>query len=81
MNKNSVWKYLALMLIVAFGLIYATPNLYQAEPGIQIIGARNAVVDTTILERAKASLEAAQIAVKEIRLSGQKIQALSLIHI
>ena len=66
---------MALMLIVAFGLIYATPNLYQAEPGIQIIGARNAVVDTTILERAKASLEAAQIAVKEIRLSGQKIQA------
>ena len=75
MNKNSAWKYLALVLIVAFGLIYATPNLYQAEPGIQIIGARNAVVDTTILERAKSTLENANVDIKEIRLSGDKIQA------
>jgi len=75
MNKNSAWKYLALVLIVAFGLIYATPNLYQAEPGIQIIGARNAVVDATILERAKSTLENANVDIKEIRLSGDKIQA------
>ena len=67
MNRNPVWKYLALVLIVAFGLIYATPNLYQSQPGIQIIGARNAVVDATILERAKATLESAQIDFKEIR--------------
>ena len=75
MNRNPVWKYLALVLIVAFGLIYATPNLYQSQPGIQIIGARNAVVDATILERAKATLESAQIDFKEIRLSGDKVQA------
>ena len=75
MNKNTAWKYLALVLIVTFGLIYATPNLYQAEPGVQIIGARNAVVDATILERAKSSLDRAQITIKEIRLSGDKIQA------
>jgi len=74
MNKNPAWKYLALVFIVAFGLINASPNLYQAEPGIQIIGARNAVVDSSILERTKSTLESADIDVKDIRLNNQKIQ-------
>ncbi len=74
MNKNPAWKYLAVVLIVAFGLIYASPNLYQAEPGVQIIGARNAVVDTTILERAKSVLSSADVPIKDIRLNGEKIQ-------
>ncbi len=63
------------MLIVAFGVIYATPNLYQAEPGVQVIGLRNAVVDTSILERAKRVLEEAGVEVKQITLENGKIRA------
>lgn len=75
MNKNPTWKYLVLLLIVAFGVIYATPNLYQAEPGVQVIGLRNAVVDTSILERAKRVLEEAGVEVKQITLENGKIRA------
>jgi len=75
MNKNPTWKYLLLVIIVAFGVIYAAPNLYQAEPGVQVIGARNAVVDTSVLERAKRALETANIEVKQITLEGGKIRA------
>ncbi len=64
-----------MVLIVAFGVIYATPNLYQAEPGVQVIGARNAVVDTSVLERAKRALDAADIEVKQIILENGKIRA------
>jgi len=75
MNKNPTWKYLVLLLIVAFGVIYATPNLYQAEPGVQIIGLRNAVVDTNTLETAKRVLEGAGLDVKQITLENGKIRA------
>ena len=75
MNKNSSWKYLALVLIVAFGVIYAMPNLYQAEPGVQVIGARNAVVDTKTLDRVQRALEAADIEVKQVTLKNGRIQA------
>ncbi len=74
MNKNPTWKYLLLLLIVAFGVIYATPNLYQAEPGLQIIGARNAEVDQTILDRAKRALESSNIEVKQILMDGDKVR-------
>ena len=75
MNQNPTWKYLVLLLIVAFGVIYATPNLYQAEPGVQVIGARNAVVDTAVLERAKRALDSANIDIKQISLEQGKIRA------
>ncbi len=74
MNKNPTWKYLLLILIVAFGVIYASPNLYQAEPGVQVIGARNAVVDTKVLERAQRALKNADIEVKQATLEGGKIK-------
>ena len=75
MNKNPTWKYLVLLLIVAFGVIYATPNLYQAEPGVQVIGLRNAVVDTSTLERVKRVLETAGVEVTQITLENGKIRA------
>ena len=75
MNKNPVWKYLALLLIVAFGVIYATPNLYSSDPGVQVIGLRNAVVDTEILERAKRALQSADVEIKVIELEGAKVRA------
>jgi preprotein translocase subunit SecD len=74
MNKNPVWKYLALLLIVAFGVIYATPNLYSSDPGVQVIGLRNAVVDTEILERAKRALQSADVEIKSIELEGVKVR-------
>jgi preprotein translocase subunit SecD len=75
MNKNPTWKYLVLLLIVAFGVIYATPNLYQAEPGVQVIGLRNAVVDTSTLERVKRVLETVGVEVTQITLENGKIRA------
>lgn len=75
MNKNPTWKYLALLLIIAFGVIYATPNLYQSEPGVQVIGLRNTVVNADVLERVKRALESANVEIKSIELEGVKIRA------
>ncbi|GAA6137612.1 protein translocase subunit SecD [Arenicella sp. 4NH20-0111] len=77
MNRNPIWKYLALLLIVAFGAIYAIPNLYQAAPGIQVIGdkTRNIVVDEDVLGRVNRTLSSNDIAVETISLSNGKIKA------
>ena len=75
MNRNPVWKYLVLIVIVAFGLIYATPNLFQAEPGVQVIGVRNAEVDTELLGRVERALKNNNIEVKTIELNGEAVRA------
>lgn len=74
MNKNPTWKYLLMLLIVSFGVIYATPNLYQAEPGIQVIGARNAEVDERTLGRVTRALKSNDIEVKAINLENERIR-------
>jgi len=75
MNKNPTWKYLLLLLIVSFGVIYASPNLYQAEPGVQVIGTRNTDIDESTLGRVNRALEAADISVKQITLENQAVRA------
>jgi len=75
MNRNPVWKYLLTLVIVVFGIIYATPNLYQSDPGIQVIGVREAPVDQNLLGRVTRALESNQIGVKSITLENKKIRA------
>lgn len=75
MNRNPTWKYLLLVLLVAFGLIYATPNLYVAEPGVQVIGVRNAEVTEQTLGRVNRALEQNGIEIKTINLENSAIRA------
>ncbi|MEM7361154.1 MAG: protein translocase subunit SecD [Pseudomonadota bacterium] len=75
MNRNPTWKYLLLVLLVAFGIIYATPNLYVAEPGVQVIGVRNAEVSEQTLGRVSRALEQNNIAIKSINLDDSAIRA------
>ncbi len=77
MNRNPVWKYLALLLIVSFGVIYAVPNLFPAAPGVQVIGdkTRNISVDDEVLGRVSRALETNDIALSTIELDGGKIKA------
>jgi preprotein translocase subunit SecD len=35
-NQYPAWKYLLLVIIVVFGVIYASPNLYGEDPAVQI---------------------------------------------
>jgi preprotein translocase subunit SecD len=36
MNKYPLWKYLLITAVLAFGTVYAVPNLYAPDPAIQI---------------------------------------------
>ncbi|MGB0360952.1 MAG: hypothetical protein ACPGEF_06065, partial [Endozoicomonas sp.] len=39
LNRYPLWKYLLILAIVGLGFIYALPNLYPADPAVQVSGA------------------------------------------
>jgi preprotein translocase subunit SecD len=75
MNRNPTWKYLLLLLIVAFGVIYATPNLYVAEPGVQVLGVRDTEVNENTLAQITRALEVNNIELRSISLDNGVIKA------
>ncbi len=65
LNRYPLWKNLLVALVLVVSTIYALPNLYPPDPAIQISGASSALaIDDTVLDRARAALEEAGVAVK-----------------
>jgi len=60
-NRYPLWKYVLIILVIAAAFLYAAPNLYGEYPSVQIMGANAAVVDDSILAKATAALEEADI--------------------
>ena len=61
LNRYPLWKYLLIVVVLALGLIYATPNLYPDDPAIQISGASSTQTieqsDLDLIERALANAD------------------------
>ena len=73
MNQYPAWKYLLLIFVLVVGVIYALPNLYGADPSLQISGSRNHEVDDTVAARLTSVLETADISVKEVESAPDKL--------
>ncbi len=65
LNRYPLWKYLLILLVVAWGIIYALPNFYPADPAVQVTGvsASHKITDS-VLKRAEKALTKANIHVK-----------------
>lgn len=62
MNRYPLWKYLLILVVLAFSLIYALPNRYVPDPAIQISGQSTALkIDDKVLATAAAALDQAGI--------------------
>ena len=62
MNRYPLWKYILIVAVLAFGLLYALPNLYGEDPAIQISGSRTAPVSEATLQRIESALKTAGVA-------------------
>ena len=61
-NKFPLWKNSVIILVVAFGFVFAAPNLYPPDPAIQISGQSGAmVIDQAVLEKIEKALDEAGI--------------------
>ncbi len=56
MNQYPLWKYLIILAVILPGLLYAVPNLYGEDPGVQITGVRSFKVDENVLDRMEKAL-------------------------
>ncbi|MDF1642955.1 MAG: protein translocase subunit SecD [Pseudomonadales bacterium] len=62
MNRYPLWKNLLIVVVFAFGLIYALPNIYPNDPAIQITSDSSSTpVSERILDKANAALDKAGI--------------------
>ncbi len=62
LNRYPLWKYLLVLVIVALGFFYATPNLYAPDPALQISGQSSSqIIGKPALARATSALSEAGI--------------------
>ena len=40
LNRYPLWKYLLILVVLVAGLIYSLPNLFPADPAIQVSDAQ-----------------------------------------
>ena len=60
LNKFPLWKNILILLVIAFGFIYATPNFYPPDPAIQLSGQSGAmVIDDSVLQKVEGALDEA----------------------
>ncbi|RKR06896.1 preprotein translocase subunit SecD [Kushneria sinocarnis] len=65
LNRYPLWKYLLILLVLVVGVLYALPNLYPADPAVQISGASGSdTVTATDMKQARAALDDAGIGVQ-----------------
>ncbi len=73
LNKNSVWKVLLAVLIVAMCALYALPNLYGEDNAVQISAGRNATVTESMVSQVRDTLDSNEIDTKRIEFEDGQI--------
>src|SRR5690606_32782926 len=62
LNRYPLWKYLLILGVIVLAFIYAIPNIYPADPAVQISGQSSSVViDENLIKRVEDTLEEAGI--------------------
>ncbi|MDH3762854.1 MAG: protein translocase subunit SecD [Gammaproteobacteria bacterium] len=71
-NRYAPWRYILLILIIAIGAIYATPNLYGEDPALQITHRVN-LIDEGELNNIKSLLQSENIEYRSAELDGNNV--------
>ncbi|MCW4153498.1 protein translocase subunit SecD [Halomonas sp. 18H] len=67
LNRYPLWKYLLILLVLVVGLIYALPNLFPADPAVQISSDRGEfMLDEQRLDRLETTLDEAGINIQSV---------------
>jgi len=75
LNKYPLWKTLMVLFIVAFGALYASPNLFGEDPAVQISGLRGVEITASTLDNVKKDLNEENIPFSSIVLNKGQILA------
>jgi preprotein translocase subunit SecD len=63
MNRYPVWKYVVILIALAFGGLYTLPNFYSPVPALQVNSAKSTIkVDSSMQSQVENALKAASVA-------------------
>lgn len=74
MNRNAAWKVILLLLVVAFGSLYALPNVFGEDAAVQVAPVKGQV-DRALLARVERSLQRANIPPTRVSLEEGRLLA------
>ena len=73
-NQYPWWKYLIIVAVLVPGFVFALPNLFGDDPGVQVRGARALRVDSSTLETAQRALADAGIPARAATMDERNIK-------
>lgn len=73
LNKYPLWKNLLLAVILLFGFLYASPNLYVTDPAVQISPPTNTKIDSQLISKVQTALTANNLVAKQIQNQGTEL--------
>ena len=76
MNRFSIWTYLLIVFILLFGALYSLPNLYPANPSIQVAYAQSGqAADTELLNKVNTLISENNMLAEDVSLKENNIVA------
>ncbi|MGH1359052.1 MAG: protein translocase subunit SecD [Burkholderiaceae bacterium] len=76
MNRYPIWKYVAMIIALVFGLLYTLPNFFGESPAVQISSGRTTVkVDLDTMDEVQSILTEAGITPSKILFDGNSVRA------
>jgi len=75
MNHYPLWKNLLIVIVLALGVFYALPNIYERSPVIQTSAIKDQPVDEALLEHISEQLKASKVT--DFKLSLEKNTVIS----
>ena len=65
MRRYGIWKYLLILFVLGFGIVYSLPNLYAPDPAVQIsYTSSSQSADTFLLDRVEEVIKDEDISTK-----------------
>ena len=66
MNRYPAWKYLLVIVVIVFGVIYSLPNLYKKDFAVQVSADSTHTLDDNTLNSVRTALANKQIQYSQV---------------
>ncbi|HID81740.1 MAG TPA: protein translocase subunit SecD [Chromatiales bacterium] len=73
MNRYPLWKYVLIIVVMLVGLVFAFPNLYPADPALQVSSSGSELITPDVQRQVEQVLMDKQLSYKSISLDEDKL--------
>jgi len=73
MNRYPLWKYVLIIVVMLVGLVFAFPNLYPADPALQVSSSGSELITPDVQRQVEQVLTDKQLSYKSISLDEDKL--------